>query len=148
MQADLRMSCYGVRKEIVDTVKMFYATKTRENLPIYGVRQKNLGMYTTSESDTAKGISRIPLSLARLDEEDLVDIQQLTIRRSECFNLPEVDDMDLLNKAFSCLGLQKGDYSPEREHDDKTYEPTMESTPKFSDVLENLPSADYDRGSS
>ena len=61
---------------------MFYATKTRENLPIYGVRQKSLGMYTTTESDAAKGISRVPLSLARLDEEDLVDIRQLTIRRS------------------------------------------------------------------
>ena len=75
MQADLRISCLDARKEIVDTVKMFYATKTRENLPIYGVRQKNLGMYTAQESDVVKGISRIPLSLARLDEEDLVDIQ-------------------------------------------------------------------------
>jgi hypothetical protein len=46
MQADLRLSCLDARKEIVDTVKMFYATKTRENLPIYGVRQKNLGIYT------------------------------------------------------------------------------------------------------
>ena len=74
----------------------------------------NLGMYTTTESDAAKGISRVPLSLARLDEEDLVDIRQLTIRRSQCFNLPEADDMDILNQAFSSLVLQKGDFSPER----------------------------------
>ena len=72
---DLRMACQGSRKEIVDTIKMFFATKTRSNLPIFGVRQKSLGIYTTSESDVAKGISRVPLSLARLKEEDLVDLE-------------------------------------------------------------------------
>jgi len=46
MQADLRIKAKGVRKELVDTIKMFYAAKTRENLPIFGVRQKNLGIYT------------------------------------------------------------------------------------------------------
>lgn len=68
------MKCRGTRKTIVDTIKMFYATRCRSNLPIFGVRQKNLGMYTTEDSDVAKGISRIPLPFARLDEEDLVDI--------------------------------------------------------------------------
>ena len=48
---------------------MFYAKKKQDNLAIYGVRQKSLGMYTTSESDAAKGISRIPLPLARLTKE-------------------------------------------------------------------------------
>ena len=66
MQADVRMSSRGARKELVDTIKMFYATKTRQNLPIYGVRQKSLGIYTTQESDVVKGISRVPLPLSRL----------------------------------------------------------------------------------
>lgn len=74
MLADIRMKCQGSSKEIVDSIKLFYATKTRDNLPIFGVRQRNLGMYTTQESDLARGISRIPLSFARLQEEDLVDI--------------------------------------------------------------------------
>ena len=82
MQADLRMTAEGCRKEIVDTIKMFYVTKVRNNLPIYGVRQKSLGMYTTQESDVVKGISRLPLSLARLDDEDLVDIEALALRQS------------------------------------------------------------------
>lgn len=64
---DVRISLDQHRPQIVDTIKMFYASKKRENLAIYGVRQKHLGMYTTSESDVAKGISRIPLPLARLN---------------------------------------------------------------------------------
>ena len=47
---------------------MFYATLNRFNLPIYGVRQKNLGDYTTQAGDIAKGISRMPLPLARLND--------------------------------------------------------------------------------
>lgn len=54
---------------------MLYANRKKQNLAIYGVRQKSLGMYTTSESDVAKGISRIPLPLARLNQEDLVNIE-------------------------------------------------------------------------
>lgn len=61
---------------------MFYATRNRSNLPVFGVRQKNLGMYTTGDSDVVKGISRIPLPFARLSQEDLVDIDLLTLRRS------------------------------------------------------------------
>ena len=66
-QTDIRIAIDRHRQQIVDTIKMFYANKKRENLAIYGVRQKQLGMYTTSESDVAKGISRIPLPLARLN---------------------------------------------------------------------------------
>ena len=80
MQADVRLACPGARKTIVDTVKMFYANKTRDNLPIFGVRQKSLGMYTTQESDVVKGIIRMPLELARLREEDLVNIESIVLR--------------------------------------------------------------------
>ena len=38
MQADLRLKCRSTRKTIVDTIKCFYATRTRSNLPIFGVR--------------------------------------------------------------------------------------------------------------
>lgn len=114
MQADLRMKCCGTRKTIVDTIKMIFATLTRSNLPIFGVRQKNLGMYTTQESDVVKGISRIPLPFARLNEEDVVDIDLLTLRHSQLFELPEEDGspvLDELNDAFSSLILQKGEIS-------------------------------------
>jgi len=37
-EPDIRIVSPGYRKQIMDTLKMFYATKTRSNLPIYGVR--------------------------------------------------------------------------------------------------------------
>jgi hypothetical protein len=46
---------------------MFYKVRVRMDLCVYGVKQKSLGMYTTHDSDLAKGISRIPLALARID---------------------------------------------------------------------------------
>jgi len=49
---------------------MFYKVRVRLNLPVYGVKQKDLAMYTTLEIDLAKGISRIPLMLARIDQPD------------------------------------------------------------------------------
>ena len=45
--ADIRLSCESVRKEIVDALKTFYLQKMRKNLPVYGVRQKGLSLYTT-----------------------------------------------------------------------------------------------------
>ena len=102
MHADIRLACQSSRKVIVDTIKMFYANITRDNLPIYGVRQKSLGIYTTQDSDVCKGISRIPLNLARLQEEDLVNIEQLSLRLSQCFELPDrvETETDELNMAF------------------------------------------------
>ena len=44
------------------------------NLPIYGIRNKDLKEYQTTEKDAGKGISRIPLKIARLYEEDLLDL--------------------------------------------------------------------------
>jgi len=38
-EPDIRLVSPGFRKNIIDTIKMFYAAKTRDNLPIYGVRQ-------------------------------------------------------------------------------------------------------------
>ena len=55
-----------------------------------------------------KGISRMPLNLARLEEEDLVNIEQIGLRTSQCFELPDnvaTTDTDELNQAFSSLAL-------------------------------------------
>ena len=76
-EADIRLVSPGFRKNIIDTIKMFYAAKTRDNLPIYGVRQQKLSEYTTQQGDVKKGISRIPLPLARLANEDLVKLDDM-----------------------------------------------------------------------
>ena len=68
----------------------------------------------------AKGISRVPLSLARLNEEDLVDIRKLALRHSQKFDLPEPADqseVDMLNQAFSSLVLRQGEISPNRKRE-------------------------------
>ena len=98
VSADIRLSCPNVRKEIVDTIKTFYLQRTLSNLPIYGVRQKGLSIYTTQESDVAKGISRLPLPMVRLQEEDLIDIEQLALRTSQTFNLPTLSDNDQIDE--------------------------------------------------
>jgi hypothetical protein len=54
-------------------LKMAFMSAAKENLPLYGIpKVKGLGEFCTSESDAARGISRIPLILARLFEEDMV----------------------------------------------------------------------------
>lgn len=55
--------------------------QVKENVPVYGVRQKHLGEYTTKEKDALKGIHKIPLELSRLTDEDLVNIELIKEER-------------------------------------------------------------------
>ena len=54
-------------------IKVGYVAKKKKNLPIFGIKFKDLRDYTTNESDVGKGISRIPLQLARIYEEDVME---------------------------------------------------------------------------
>lgn len=56
-------------------VKVGYASKTKANLPVYGIKNKDLREFTTTEKDLEKGISRVPLQLARIYEEDVIEDQ-------------------------------------------------------------------------
>jgi hypothetical protein len=47
--------------------------RKRRNLPIFGIKNKDLREFCTTEKDLEKGVSRIPLNLSRLYEEDLLD---------------------------------------------------------------------------
>ena len=51
---------------------MAYTSRLKKNLPIYGIKNKDLREFTTTEKDRDKGISRIPLNMTRLREEDVV----------------------------------------------------------------------------
>jgi hypothetical protein len=55
-------------------LKSAYAKKTGQIIPMYGVKSKSLHDFMTTQKDLEKGISRIPLQLARLPEEDEVKI--------------------------------------------------------------------------
>ena len=53
-------------------MKMGYLSQVQENLPIYGIaKSRSLIDFCTSERDVDRGISRIPLVLARIYEEDI-----------------------------------------------------------------------------
>jgi hypothetical protein len=53
-------------------IKMAFASKCKTNLPIYGIKNRELKEFATTEKDVDKGISRVPLVLARIYEEDLL----------------------------------------------------------------------------
>lgn len=63
-----------------------YLTRTKDNLPIYGVKPKILKEFTTTKADLKKGVSRVPLELSRLQDEDTamqVDRTASEIERDE-----------------------------------------------------------------
>ena len=64
------------RDKIFNLLKMYFVQKTKENLPIYGIRGKDLREFTTTRKDMQRGVSRIPLKMARLYEEDLLDVYE------------------------------------------------------------------------
>jgi hypothetical protein len=61
------------REKIFNVIKVGFVTKKKQNLPIYGIKGKDLREVTTTEKDLEKGISRIPLQLARIYEEDVME---------------------------------------------------------------------------
>lgn len=61
------------RDKIFNVLKVCYVTKKKSNIPIYGIKSKDLRECTTTEKDVEKGISRIPLQLARIYEEDVIE---------------------------------------------------------------------------
>lgn len=71
--SDIRCSSPD-REHIFYTIKVAYLSICKKNIPIYGLsKSKTLADFTTSEKDLTRGISRIPLKLARLNDEDLID---------------------------------------------------------------------------
>ena len=52
---------------------MQYLSLVKDNLPVYGIaKAKNLRDFCTTEKDVTRGISRVPLMLARLLQEDIL----------------------------------------------------------------------------
>lgn len=61
------------RDQIFDLIKINFATLKKKNIPIYGIRNnKSLRDFETTEKDHKHGISKIPLRLARIYEEDIL----------------------------------------------------------------------------
>ena len=57
--ADYRL--LSVRKEeMVGCIKMAYVSYTKRDLPIYGLTDKKLSKFRTTEKDAAKGKNKMP----------------------------------------------------------------------------------------
>jgi len=51
---------------------MGFLSQVQENLPIFGIaKNRSLSDFATTEKDVSRGISRMPLILARIYEEDI-----------------------------------------------------------------------------
>ena len=79
---------------------MAYLSLCQENLPIFGIlKQRNLADYTTTEKDITRGISRMPLVLARIYEEDIKFEQNPKQRQPQFRMSPSVMQRDTLGDA-------------------------------------------------
>lgn len=59
------------RDIIFEVLKLAYMSAARDNIPIFGIgKARSLADYVTTESDVSRGMSRIPLPLSRIHEED------------------------------------------------------------------------------
>lgn len=73
-----------------------------------------MGEYTTKEKDLQKGISRIPLELARLSDEDLVNLDQFKGGSSSGSNSEKYDNESSI-RAESVAGMPTIEYTDELE---------------------------------
>jgi hypothetical protein len=59
------------RDAIFKSLKVSYLALKKDSLPVYGIAKgKTLADFCTTESDVSRGISRKPMQLARLFNED------------------------------------------------------------------------------
>jgi hypothetical protein len=73
---------------------MAYMSKCKANLPIYGIKNKDLKEFQTTERDVKKGISRIPMQIARLVDEDIMQETNPTGDMSSASLMVEPLEMD------------------------------------------------------
>ena len=64
------------REKIIHALKVLYAKKIKRNVPLFGIKDKELRDFTTTEKDVEKGISRIPLPLARIYDEEILEEEE------------------------------------------------------------------------
>ena len=69
-------SLFDRREKIIHALKVLFAKKTKRNVVFFGIKEKELRDFTTTDKDVEKGISRIPLPLARVYDEDILEEEE------------------------------------------------------------------------
>lgn len=72
-------------------------TLEKENLPIYGIaKAKHLADFCTTEKDVSRGISRVPMMLARLVQEDVkIEKQPMFVVSPKNQQKPQLSEADM-----------------------------------------------------
>ena len=117
------------RDKIFDIVKFAYLSVAHENLPIFGIaKAKTLAEFVTTESDAARGISRMPLILARLYEEDLKFTDPRKHKLSpNSFQKEQLSEVDLMMQNLASTLDYRNNAKRESikrvsDHSDATYD--------------------------
>ena len=64
------------REQLITLIKKSYFKLKNKNLPIYGVKKKDLSKYLTTKLDAQKGVNKIPPAKFRLENEDTLQPQK------------------------------------------------------------------------
>jgi len=77
------------REIVFEMLKITYLSVVKDNLPIFGIAKANkLIDFATTESDVSRGISRMPLVLARIYEEDIkFDTETKPTKQKQTFKM-------------------------------------------------------------
>ena len=80
---------YSSREIVFEMLKITYLSVVKDNLPIFGIAKANkLIDFATTESDVSRGISRMPLVLARIYEEDIkFDTETKPTKQKQTFKM-------------------------------------------------------------
>lgn len=103
---------------MINVLKMAYTSTCKQNLPIYGIKNKNLREFTTTEKDRDKGLSRIPLRLARIYEEDIIEDQDMVMSNvSEELDILETYKFDMEHRKQAFSLSKRSDFDREEFED-------------------------------
>ena len=82
----------------MNVIKRVFAKMFNKNLPIYGIKDKDLKQYTTTEKDSKVNHNRYPPAELRLKSEDLLGVlEDATPLQSEP-DKPVTDDYDSIKQ--------------------------------------------------
>lgn len=102
---------------------MAYISVMKTNLPIYGIKAKDLKSYTTTEKDKVKGKSRIPTKENLLQDEDIIEKEKRAITDGESTkDENEWDTEDYLKTSFRASAVMSSFQIDLEDEEDKLKE--------------------------
>ena len=102
------------KEEFIACLKLSYISAQKVNLPIYGIKAKELSKFTTSEKDAEKGISRIPSLAFLLEGENVTFNKESTVTKHSVTKPIPIEEEKVLDQGKDELAIQTEDYRSSR----------------------------------